>query len=154
MTKTTNGTAPELIVLGRDEQGRPHAARFPANEANTLAKAAKAMNFTVCKAKGAALADLAEKLRFGRLDATGCGFVPAIRRNLYGKLVEQLKLAGQPVPDETVGRPPSSQPLGCPAVRTTSRLVTWCSPGRRRSTRLVGGHRPRPGRRHADPEMA
>jgi hypothetical protein len=49
MTKTTNGTAPELIVLGRDEQGRPHAARFPANEANTLAKAAKAMNFTVCK---------------------------------------------------------------------------------------------------------
>ena len=100
MTKATNGTAPELIVLGRDEQGRPHAARFAANEANTLAKAAKAMNFTVCKAKGAALADLVEKLRFGRLDATGCGFVPAIRRNLYGKLVEQLKLAGQPVPDE------------------------------------------------------
>jgi hypothetical protein len=101
MTKATNGTAPELIVLGRDEQGKPHAARFPASQANTVTKAAKAMNFTVCKAKGTALADLAEKLRFGRLYATGRGFVPAIRRNLYGKLVEQLKLAGQPVPGET-----------------------------------------------------
>ena len=29
MTKEANGTAPELIVLGRDEQGKPRAARFP-----------------------------------------------------------------------------------------------------------------------------
>jgi hypothetical protein len=27
-------------------------------------------------------------------------FVPPVGRSLYGKLVEQLKLAGQPVPDE------------------------------------------------------
>ena len=30
MTKDTNGSGPELIVLGRDEEGKPQAARFPA----------------------------------------------------------------------------------------------------------------------------
>ena len=29
MTKDTNGSGPELIVLGRDEAGKPRAARFP-----------------------------------------------------------------------------------------------------------------------------
>jgi hypothetical protein len=29
MTKDTNGAAPELIVLGRGEAGKPQAARFP-----------------------------------------------------------------------------------------------------------------------------
>jgi hypothetical protein len=31
---------------------------------------------------------------------TGRGFVPSVGRSLYDRLVEQLKLAGQPVPDE------------------------------------------------------
>ena len=92
---------PDLIVLGRDEQGKPRAARFPVSQADLVAKAAKAMNLTVCKADGAALAELAKKLPSGRLYATGRGFVPPVGRNLYGKIVEQLKLAGQPVPDET-----------------------------------------------------
>ena len=30
MTKDTNGAGPDLIVLGRDEAGKPKAARFPA----------------------------------------------------------------------------------------------------------------------------
>ena len=29
MTKETNGAGPDLIVLGRDEEGKPRAARFP-----------------------------------------------------------------------------------------------------------------------------
>ncbi len=44
MTKETNGIAPDLIVLGRDEAGKPRAARFPAGHDNLVAKAAKAMN--------------------------------------------------------------------------------------------------------------
>ena len=32
--------------------------------------------------------------------STGRGFVPSVGRSLYDRLVEQLKLAGQPVPDE------------------------------------------------------
>ena len=77
MTNETNG-APDLIVLGRDEAGKPRAARFPASQANLVAKAAKATNLTVCTAEGAALAELAKKLPSGRLYATGRGFVPSV----------------------------------------------------------------------------
>ena len=100
MTKDTNGSGPDLIVLGRDEAGKPRAARFPTGHDGLVAKAAKAMNLAVCKADGEALAELAKKLPPGRLYSTGRGFVPSVGRSLYGKLVEQLKLAGQPVPDE------------------------------------------------------
>ena len=98
MTKETNGTGPELIVLGADEQGKPRAARFPASQADVVAKAAKAMSLTVCKIPGGSLAELAKKWPVGRLYATGRGFVPSVGRSLYGKIVEQLQLAGQPVP--------------------------------------------------------
>jgi hypothetical protein len=100
MTKDTNGSGPELIVLGRDEAGKPQAARFPAGHNDLVTKAAKAMNLTVCKAESADVAELAKKLPTGRLYSTGRGFVPAVGRSLYDRLVEQLKLAGQPVPGE------------------------------------------------------
>jgi hypothetical protein len=100
MSKPTNGAGPDLIVLGRDEQGKPRAARFPVGQADLVTKAAKSMNLTVGKANGGELAELAKKLPPGRLYATGSGLVPSVGRSLYDKLVEQLKLAGQPVPGE------------------------------------------------------
>ena len=115
MTKEANGTAPDLIVLGLDE-GKTRAARFPASQASLVAKAAKAMNLTFCKADGAALAELAKKLPSGRLYATGQGFVPPVGRNLYGKIVEQLKLAGQPVPAETDQSATDQPAPGLPAT--------------------------------------
>ena len=79
-----------------------------------MAKAAKAMNLAVCKADGEVLAELAKKLPPGRLYSTGRGFVPSVGRSLYGKIVEQLKLAGQPVPGEAeqseAGRSSAEQP--------------------------------------------
>jgi hypothetical protein len=58
------------------------------------------MNLALCKADGEALAELAKKIPPGRLYSTGRGFVPSVGRGLYDRLVEQLKLAGQPVPRE------------------------------------------------------
>jgi hypothetical protein len=116
MTKQTNGDAQDLIVLGRDEAGKPQAARFPASQLDLATKAAKAMNLVVGKADGAALAELAEKLPTGRLYATGRGFVPSVRRNLYDEIVEQLKLAGQPVPRETDQAAPEQTDPGLPAT--------------------------------------
>jgi hypothetical protein len=116
MTKETNGNAPDLIVLGPDHEGKPRAARFPASQAELVTKAAKAMNLTVCKPDGAALIELAKKLTTGRLYATGRGFVPPVGRNLYGKIVEQLKLVGQPVPKD-VEQASAEQPApGLPAT--------------------------------------
>jgi hypothetical protein len=116
MTKETNGNAPDLIVLGPDDDGKPRAGRFPASQADLVAKAAKAMNLTVCKAEGAALAELAKKLTTGRLYGTGRGFVPPVGRNLYGKIVEQLKLAGQPVPRDADQAATEQPAPGLPAT--------------------------------------
>jgi hypothetical protein len=115
MTKDTNGSGPELIVLGRDEAGKPQAARFPAGHHGLVAKAAKAMGLTVCTAESADVAELAKKLPTGRLYSTGRGFVPAVGPSLYGKLVEQLKLAGQPVPGEAE-QPNGDQSSTAPAA--------------------------------------
>ena len=106
MTKQPNDAAPDLIVLGLHE-GQPRAAKFPASQADLVAKAAKAMSLTVCKAEGPDLVDLTKKLQEGRLYATGRGFVPPIRHNLYDQLVEQLRLAGQPVPDQAQAEQPA-----------------------------------------------
>ncbi len=97
MTNQPNDIAPDLIVLGLYE-GQPRAAKFPAGQPDLVSKAAKAMNLSVCKAEGPELVELAKKLQEGRLYASGKGFVPPVRQNLYQELVEQLKLAGQTVP--------------------------------------------------------
>jgi hypothetical protein len=86
MTKDANGSAPELIVLGRGEAGKPQAARFPAGHNDLVTKAAKAMNLTVCKAESPDVAELAKKLPTGRLYSTGRGFVPVVGQSLYGEL--------------------------------------------------------------------
>ena len=122
MTKDTNGSGPELIVLGRDEAGKPQAARFPAGHIDVVAKAAKAMNLTVCKAESADVAELAKKLPTGRLYSSGRGFVPVVGQSLYGKLVEQLKLAGQPVPSEP--DQPNGEQSG-PAQAAPGLPTTW-----------------------------
>jgi hypothetical protein len=153
MTKEANGTGPDLIVLGRDNEGKARAAQFPASQADLVTKAAKAMNLTVSKADGAAIAELAKKLPTGRLYATGRGFVPPVGRNLYGKIVEQLKLAGQPVPAETDQSDADQPAPGLPTTWDDIAVGHLVIPGGEVG-RVVGGHRPRPRRRYADLEMA
>ena len=88
----------------------------PLFQADLVAKAAKAMALTVCKADGGPLAALAKKLPNGRLYATGRGFVPPVGRSLYGKIVEQLQLAGQPVPSEADQSSAQQPAPGLPAT--------------------------------------
>jgi hypothetical protein len=82
MTKTTTkkanaaakqSTAP-LIVLGYDENYKPRAARFPATDAELVAKAAQLMDLKVYEAASEDLAALAKKLPVGRLYGNGRGF--------------------------------------------------------------------------------
>ena len=117
------------------------------------------MNLAVCKADGEVLAELAKKLPPGRLYSTGRGFVPPVGRSLYGKLVEQLKLAGQPVPGEA-DQPNGDQSAtaqaapGLPATWDDIAVGHLVIAQKAEVGRLVGGNRARPRRRHADLEMA
>ena len=94
MTKTTtkataaakeSASAP-LIVLGYDENHKPRAARFPAKDAELVAKAARLMDLRVYEAASEDLAALAKKQEEGRLYGNGRGFVPNVRQSLYSQI--------------------------------------------------------------------
>jgi hypothetical protein len=98
MTKTAVKTAEPaatslgVVLFGLDENGKPQAARFDSQQADLAAQAAGLMGLTVCPITDA-LADIAQKLPPGRIYANGRGFVPNVRRDLYGQLLEAAGVA-------------------------------------------------------------
>jgi hypothetical protein len=88
----TNG--PGVVLYGLDENGKPRAARFGHHQIDLAAKAASLMGLTVCPITPN-LADISERLPAGRIYASGHGFVPNVRRDLYSKLVEVAETAAK-----------------------------------------------------------
>ena len=104
MTKTTikaktatkkSGASAPLIVLGYDEHHKPRAARFPATDAELVAKAAQLMDLKVYRAASEDLAALAKKLPEGRLYGNGRGFVPNVRQVIVTLAVEPQAAVGK-----------------------------------------------------------
>jgi hypothetical protein len=127
MTKTTTkkanaaakqSTAP-LIVLGYDENYKPRAARFPATDAELVAKAAQLMDLKVYEAASEDLAALAKKLPVGRLYGNGRGFVPNIRQSLYSEII--VTLAGEP--NAAVGKDRDELPVAAGLPRTWDEIA-------------------------------
>ena len=115
MTKTTtkataatkeSASAP-LIVLGYDENHKPRAARFPAKDAELVAKAAQVMDLRVYAATSEDLAALAKKLPEGRLYGNGRSFVPNIRQSLYSQVIVALAIE----PEAAVGKDHDELPV-------------------------------------------
>ena len=147
MTKTTTkakaGTeestpAAPLIVLGYDENHKPRAARFPAADAELVAKAAQLMDLKVYQAATEDLAALAKKLPEGRLYGNGRGFVPNIRQSLYSEIIVTLAVE----PQAAVGKRATGRDRPAPDL---GRDRAWSSRHRPGSPRLrvVGSRRHR-----------
>jgi hypothetical protein len=145
MTKTTtkataatkeSPSAP-LIVLGYDENHKPRAARFPAKDAELVAKAARLMDLRVYEAASEDLAALAKKLPEGRLYGNGRGFVPNIRQSLYSQVIVALAIE----PEAAVGKDQDELPVatGYPGPGTRSPPVI--SSSLRKAWTTVGGKR-------------
>ena len=82
-------TVRTMVLFGVDENKRPRAARFVVDEnLGLLAAAADSLDLIISEVKTPKLADLAEKLPVGRVQATGPAFVPYVRQDLYDKVVE------------------------------------------------------------------
>jgi hypothetical protein len=103
-----------LIVLGYDEDQKPRAARFPAADANLVAKTAHLMDLKVYEATTEELADLAKKLPLGRLYSNGKGFVPNVRQNLYSHII--VELAAEP--QAAIGKDNDELPVATGLPRT------------------------------------
>jgi len=85
-------TTKTLVLFGTDEHDKPRAARFVESKPELVAKAGKAMELRFAEIKTEDQANVAQKLPTGRLYSTGRGFVPYIRRDLYGKLLAAFGL--------------------------------------------------------------
>src|SRR5436309_12853736 len=82
-------TVRTMVLFGTDENKRPRAARFVVDEnLGLLAAAADSLDLIISEVKTPKLADLAQKLPVGRVQATGPAFVPYVRQDLYDNLVD------------------------------------------------------------------
>src|SRR4051794_41921594 len=78
--------APALIVFGRDEAGKAHAAFFDQSEATLAEKAADFMSLRVLRVRTDEHRALAAQLPHGRVFASGRAFVPFVKAALFLKL--------------------------------------------------------------------
>ena len=126
-------------MFGLDPTGKPKAATFPAHQADLATKAASLMQLRVLKIDSPELTQFAAQLPVGKIYASGHGFVPPVRTAIYDRLLQFADPAPAP---------------GLPAtwddIDVGHLVIARDEPG----CRLVGGHRRRQRRRHADPEMA
>ena len=86
-----------MILLGLDDQGRPHASRFAVEETEKVRIAADAMQFKVLPVTSEAMAELTAKLPTGKLFASGKAFVPFVKQELFDRLVAYLPIKARPV---------------------------------------------------------
>jgi hypothetical protein len=83
-----------FVVLGRDTQGKPHAARFSDEDAELAAKAADLMSFHAVRVVEPPLMHLAASLPLGRVFATGRAFVPFVKAAVFDRLAGLVEANG------------------------------------------------------------
>ncbi|MDP2356216.1 MAG: hypothetical protein Q8M31_09160 [Beijerinckiaceae bacterium] len=94
---TDENRPPAIVVFGLDEQRRPRAGAFPADQEGETAKRAQAVTF-VCKPVTATpeLLRMAASVPFGDLAKPGAAFVPIVVRTLYDRLLAASGVTGSP----------------------------------------------------------
>ena len=81
-----SNTDGDVVVFGKDEAGKPHASVFSPANAELAMRAAGLMGMQVLRPVSEAAREVAAKLPKGRVFASGRGFVPFVRPNLYEAL--------------------------------------------------------------------
>ena len=94
-TPKPSPAAPAIIVFGRDEAGKAHAAWFDQSEAALAEKAADLMGMRVLRVRTDEHRALAAKVPKGRVFASGRAFVPFVKASLF----MALQTAAQAVSD-------------------------------------------------------
>lgn len=79
-----------LILVGLDNQGKPHAASFTAEQADAATLAADIMEMASIEVQGDELLALAGSLPKGKLFESGKAFVPFTKRETYDRLATFL----------------------------------------------------------------
>ncbi|WP_375460039.1 hypothetical protein [uncultured Enterovirga sp.] len=107
-----------VVVFGRDDKGKPHASRFEAAEAPLAERAAGLMGMQVLRIASEDAVELAAALPSGRIFASGKGFVPFVRADLFAKLVAAPGAFAPPRLAAETDAPAPGRPKG--GLRTVS----------------------------------
>ncbi|TNM66217.1 hypothetical protein [Aliirhizobium smilacinae] len=79
-----------VILVGLDDQNKPHASWFEAEQADAAAVAADLMGFALVDISNDELAAIASVLPKGKLFESGKAFVPFVKRSVYDQLAAHL----------------------------------------------------------------
>lgn len=81
-----------ILIVGLDDKGKPHAAKFDFSQSEAVRKAAALMDFRTALPKGEEGAALADRLPPGKLFAAGKGMVPFCKLATYEQLMKAMEL--------------------------------------------------------------
>ncbi len=81
---------PKFIMVGLDDQAKPHASWFAEEDGDAAAVAADLMNMALIDITSEELASIAAKLPRGKLFESGKAFVPFVKRTVYEQLAKYL----------------------------------------------------------------
>ncbi|RVG27132.1 hypothetical protein [Sinorhizobium meliloti] len=84
------GPEPSVIMVGLDDQGRPHASWFAEDDGDAAAVAADLMDMALIDVSSDELAAIAKNLPRGKLFDSGKAFVPFVKRTTYDQLATYL----------------------------------------------------------------
>lgn len=110
-----------LILLGRNERGRPHASAFGLDEGPAAERAAALMGFATLVVADEHRA-LASSLPRGRMFESGRAFVPFCSAQTFARLLDAAGLPDTPVPARAAAKPasaPSASAAGNPGGGAT-----------------------------------
>ncbi|MGT2444771.1 hypothetical protein ACU4I5_20295 [Ensifer adhaerens] len=86
----TQDTDPTWIMVGLDDQGKPHASWFAEDDGDAAAVAADLMDMALIGVSNEELAAIAKVLPRGKLFDSGKAFVPFVKRTTYDQLAMYL----------------------------------------------------------------
>lgn len=84
------GPKPSLILVGLDDQGRPHASWFAKDDGDAAAVAADLMDMALIAVQNDELTAIAKGLPRGKLFDSGKAFVPFVKRTTYDQLATYI----------------------------------------------------------------
>lgn len=112
---------PTMVVLGRDDRGKPHASWFDEAQQIAARRAATLMDMQALPVSDDAVRGLAARLPQGRVFDSGKAFVPFVKGDLYDELVAHLPDGGETGAAASAGSPtdaseaPASSSMGAAA---------------------------------------
>src|SRR4051812_31652070 len=104
-----------IVILGLNEKGKAHAARFDGAQADAVRRAASLMGFRTALPETEEAEKLVARLPAGKLFAAGKGLVPLVKADLYEQLTQKLALE-EPVKSEAPSSAPEGPDAGSKAI--------------------------------------